>query len=223
MVFKRKVQQSLLKRALTFLWPETGFARGWRYMRHRVERINDTPGNIALGIACGALASFTPLFGLHFIVAALIAKLLRANIVSSLFGTMFGNPVTFPFIAAGSMSIGSALLGRIHSTATDGEGVISAFVEMGSLLWASILRAVGLGEPGTVSWTVARSSFHDFIDQVMLPYGLGGLILGIPTAIVIYYVTRPAIAAYQKRKLERLARRREEQARKRATAPEAAE
>lgn len=211
MVFKRKVQQPLWKKALTFLWPEKGFARGWRYIRHRVERINDTPGNIALGIACGALASFTPLFGLHFIVAALVAKMLRANIVSSLFGTMVGNPVTFPLIAAGSMSIGSYLLDR-SDPETDGEGVISAFVDMANLLWNSILRTVGLGDPETASWAVASARLHDFVDQFMAPYALGGMILGVPSAIIIYYVTRPAVAAYQKRKLERLKRRREERA-----------
>jgi uncharacterized protein (DUF2062 family) len=211
MIFKRRKQQSLLRRAIAFLWPEKGFARGWRYMRHRVERINDTPSNIALGFALGAFASFTPLFGLHFVIAALFAKVARVNIISALFGTAVGNPLTFPFIAAGSMSVGSLLLGR-RSEVADGEGVVAAFVDMGSLLYDGARSAIGIAEPGTVSWSVAASRLGEFSSQFMAPYALGGLICGIPVAVASYYIVRPTIAAYQKRRAEKLARRRMERA-----------
>jgi uncharacterized protein (DUF2062 family) len=209
MIFKRRVPPTLLRRALAFLWPEKGFARGWRYMRHRVERINDTPSNIALGFACGALASFTPLFGLHFIVAALFAKLVRVNIISALFGTAIGNPLSFPFIATGSMSVGTLLMGRSHDH-TDGEGIIAAFVDVGGLLYDGARSAVGIAEPGAVTWSLAVDSLHELFDQVMLPYALGGLICGVPVAIASFYIVRPTIAAYQKRRAEKLERKRAE-------------
>ncbi len=211
MIFKRRKQPSLLRRAAAFLWPEKGFARGWRYMRHRVERINDTPSNIAFGFACGAFASFTPLFGLHFVVAALFAKIARVNIISALFGTAIGNPLSFPLIAAGSMSVGSLLLGRGQDHA-DGEGVVAAFVDMGTLLYDGARSAIGIAEPGTVSWSTAASRLGEFSSQFMVPYALGGLICGIPVAVASYYIVRPAIAAYQKRRAEKLARRRVERA-----------
>ncbi len=225
MIFKRRKQPSLLRRALAFLWPEKGFARGWRYMRHRVERINDTPSNIALGFACGAFASFTPLFGLHFVVAALLAKMLRVNIISALFGTAIGNPLSFPLIAAGSMSVGQLLLGRGREAkegeAVDGEGVVAAFLDMGGLLYDGARSAIGIAEPDTVSWSVAAARLDEFSSQFMAPYALGGLICGIPVAIASFYIVRPAIAAYQKRRTEKLERRRIERA-KEARASEAA-
>ncbi len=211
MIFKRRKQPSFLRRLQAFLWPDKGFARGWRYMRHRVERINDTPTNIAIGCAIGAFVSFTPLFGLHFVAAALIAKLVRVNIISALFGTAVGNPISFPFIAAGSMSVGSLLLGRVQSEDhVDGEGVMAAFKQIWQLLYDGTRSALGLAEPGTVSWTTAARQLNEFGDQVMLPYAIGGFICGAPVAIATFYIVRPTIAAYQKRRAEKLAKKRME-------------
>jgi len=219
MILKRGKQQSLLQRIQTFLWPEKGFSRGWRYMRHRVERINDTPTNIAIGCAIGALVSFTPLFGLHFVVAVLIAKVIRVNIISALFGTAVGNPISFPLIATGSMSAGSLLLGRSPSVYhADGEGVIVAFMDIGRLLYDGTRSAMGIAEPGTVSWSTAAQRLSEFGDQVMLPYAIGGMICGIPVAIATFYIVRPTIAAYQKRRAEKLAKKRIERAGKKSAA-----
>ena len=216
MIFKRGRQPSFLRRMQAFLWPEKGFARGWRYMRHRVERINDTPQSIAIGFAIGAFVSFTPFFGLHFIVAALVARVLKVNMISALFGTAVGNPLSFPLIAAGSMSVGTLVLGRGGGAPddqhADGEGIIAAFVDVGHLLYDGIRSALGIAEPGTVSWSVAAQRLGEFADQVMLPYGIGGLICGIPVAIASFYIVRSAIAAYQKRRMEKLAKRRMERA-----------
>lgn len=219
MILKRGKQQSFLRRAQAFLWPEKGFARGWRYMRHRVERLNDTPTNIAFGFAIGALVSFSPLFGLHFVVAALLAKICRVNIISSLFGTAVGNPISFPLIAAGSMSVGTLLLGRTQPSAhTDGEGVIAAFMDIGRLLYDGARSALGIAEPGTVTWAEAFARLGEFGHHVMLPYGIGGLICGIPVAIASFYIVRPMIAAYQKRRTEKLEKKRLELAARSAAA-----
>ncbi len=222
MVFKRRVQQSLLRRMLDFLWPAKGFARGWRYIRHRIERLNDTPSKIALGFACGAFASFTPFFGLHFVIAALLARVLGGNIVGSIFGTIVGNPISFPLIAGSCMAIGNALLGR-NSTTTDGEGIIQAFVDIGNVLKEGVLSAVGMAEPGAMTWVHARDSMQDFFTVFMLPYGLGGLVLGIPVTIVSFFIVRPAVAAYQKRRTEKLRKKKIERAEKEKAALNAAE
>jgi uncharacterized protein len=42
--------------------------------------------------------SFTPLLGLHFLLAIFFAFLFRGNIIAALIGTFVGNPITFPFI-----------------------------------------------------------------------------------------------------------------------------
>ena len=61
------------------LLPRRGWRRGVEYLSHRVRRLPDTPHRIALGFACGVFGSFTPFFGLHIVLAAVIARLLRSQ------------------------------------------------------------------------------------------------------------------------------------------------
>lgn len=92
------------------LAPRKGWRRGFAYISRRVQRLPDTPHRISLGFACGVMASFTPLFTMHFIVAALLALLVRGNVLASALGTFFGNPLTFPFIAGIALTLGNWLL-----------------------------------------------------------------------------------------------------------------
>jgi uncharacterized protein (DUF2062 family) len=93
------------------VWPKTGWRRASRYIAHRVGRLPGTPYRIAAGLASGAAVSFTPFIGLHFVFAALLALLLRGNVVASAIGTAVGNPWTFPLIWAWIYSLGQWLMG----------------------------------------------------------------------------------------------------------------
>ncbi len=95
----------------SFVWPRTGWRRASRYIAHRVRRLPGTPYRIAAGLASGAAVSFTPFVGLHFVFAALLALLLRGNVVASAIGTAVGNPWTFPFIWAWIYTLGQWLMG----------------------------------------------------------------------------------------------------------------
>ena len=53
---------------------------------------------ISSGFACGAMVSFTPLLGFHFVLAVVFAYMIRGNFIAALIGTVIGNPITFPFI-----------------------------------------------------------------------------------------------------------------------------
>ena len=68
------------------------------YYKFKLARLPASPHAIASGFACGAMVSFTPLLGLHFILAIVFAYIIRGNFVAALLGTIVGNPVTFPFI-----------------------------------------------------------------------------------------------------------------------------
>ncbi len=97
-MFKRRDKVSVFRRIGDFFWPRSGWSRSSRYLFHRLARISGTPYSLAAGFACGAAISFTPFVGLHFILAAILALIMRANVVSSAIGTAVGNPWTFPFI-----------------------------------------------------------------------------------------------------------------------------
>jgi len=71
---------------------------------------DSSPEVVAASFAIGVAISFTPLFGLHWIIALLLAVILRLNKVDVLLGTLAVNPLTFPAVAAVAIPIGRLLL-----------------------------------------------------------------------------------------------------------------
>lgn len=110
-MFGRRNPLPVHHRVWSVVWPKAGWRRASRYMAHRVRRLPGTPYRIAAGVASGAAVSFTPFIGLHFVVAALLALLLRGNVVASAIGTAVGNPWTFPFIWTWIYTLGQWLMG----------------------------------------------------------------------------------------------------------------
>lgn len=110
-MFKRRNPLPLSQRAREIVWPRAGWRRTALYAVHRLGRLPGTPYRIAAGFACGAAVSFTPFMGLHFILAALLALLVRGNVIASAIGTAVGNPWTFPFIWIWTYKLGRWMLG----------------------------------------------------------------------------------------------------------------
>lgn len=199
MVFKRRTKPPLLSRIREAFYPRRGWRRGIEYLGHRVRRLPDTPHKISLGFACGTFVSFTPLFGLHIIVGAGLAWILRGNIVASLIGTLVGNPITTPFIAAFSLALGRRILGH-GVTGRDFGRIAEAFSQAAQGLWQSAISLFGFGHP---QWAKLNLFLYDMI----WPYFVGGLLPGLVAAIAGYYLTRPLIAAYQTRRRARMLER----------------
>lgn len=211
MVFKRRDKPPLLNRLREFFLPRRGWRRGIEYLGHRVRRLPDTPHRIALGCACGVFVSFTPFFGLHFMLAVALARLVRGNVLAGLIGTAAGNPLTFPIIASISLGIGRRIVGY-GATGRDFSRISDAFWQFLIGLWQSLLSLVGFGEPQWQKLTL-------FVRDVMWPYFVGGLLPGLVAAIATYYLARPLIAAYQaRRRVRMLARARKRLARQHAEA-----
>ena len=68
------------------------------YYKLRLARLPASNYAISSGFACGAMVSFSPLLGFHFVLAVVFAYLIRGNFIAALIGTVVGNPLTFPFI-----------------------------------------------------------------------------------------------------------------------------
>ena len=196
MILKRREKPTFWARAREFVAPRKGIFRGIDYLSKRMRRLPDSPHRIALGFACGALASFTPFFGFHFFVAAGLAWVLRANIVSALFGTVVGNPFTFPLISTTSLYIGRWVLGRGDSGSTF-DAVMDAFSEGFKSIWGTMKNWFGYGPS---MW----DGLVQFFDEIFLPYLVGGLVPGFVAALVFYAILLPIVSAYQKRRRSRL-------------------
>jgi len=173
-------------------YPKAGWRRAGTYVWHRLRRLPDSPHKIARGIGIGVYVSFTPFFGLHFILATLLALLLRGNVLAALLGTFFGNPFTFPLIAAGSLSLGHWMFG-IDDALASHESVFHLFRNAVWDFWRNIGT---LFSSERADWSDLSTLFR----EAMLPYFVGGLLPGIAAGAAASVISRPLISAYQHRR-----------------------
>ena len=192
-MFKRRERRSIFRFFYEVIFSLKGISRAIEYVGIRLKRIPDTPHKISLGMSCGIFASFTPLFGLHFLIAGLLSYLLRANVLASLIGTFVGNPITFPIITVFNLKLGEWILGSSEYSSSDGGKIFEGFLDFIFLIYKSFFTEGSIGENN-----VPR--MNEFLNGVFIPYSLGGLILGIFIAVISYFLLRPLVATYQKKR-----------------------
>ena len=199
-MFKRRERRSIFRFFYEVVFSLKGIARAIEYVGIRLKRIPDTPHKISLGMSCGIFASFTPLFGLHFLIAGLLSYVLRANVLASLIGTFIGNPITFPIITVFNLKLGEWIVGSNEYSSGDGGKIFEGFLDFIFLIYKSLFTEGLIGEN-----SVPR--MNEFLYGVFIPYSLGGLILGISIAIISYFLLRPLVSTYQKKRDSLKARR----------------
>jgi len=165
MLFRRRQRASLWERLRVGLWPRRSFVRSFRYMGKRIVRISGSPHAIALGLAIGVYASFTPFFGFHIIIAILIAWGVSANIAAAAIGTAFSNPLTMPFIFAMTYALGRVVLRVFWNVGDEGD-------------------PVSFGEFFTMLEEYDFSSIRLVFFQTLV----GSLILGAAVALMAYFI-----------------------------------
>lgn len=168
-----------------------------RYIRHRLNRLPDSPERIARGIFAGVATAFTPFFGMHFLVAFLIAKVMRGNVFAALMATFFGNPLTYLPIALVSLRTGYWLTGEDQFDESR-QSVLRSFARASDDLWDNFTALFTHHE---AHW----DRLYEFYDQVFYPFMVGSIIPGVVSGLIAYYLAVPVIRAYQKRRASKLA------------------
>lgn len=210
MVFRRREKRSWLQVVAESFWPRGGWGRAAIYVKHRIRRLPDKPHRIARGIFSGVFVSFTPFYGLHFLTAFIVARTIGGNILAALLSTFFGNPITFPFIAAISLKTGYWILG------INANPEVRAQLEQGGEAMSSTLMAKFSGAFADL-WANFRAIFTDdlanwhrlevFYDEVFLPFLVGGIVPGFIVGLIMYHISLPLITAYQNRRQKMLQRK----------------
>lgn len=214
MVFKRRDPLSWWHWLLQMFYPRGGFRRATRYVMHRMSRLPDDPHRVARGVFAGSLVGFLPLPGMQFLFAWVAARAVRGNVLAALLGTFNTNPITTPFIAVASISLGHWLLG-VESDLT-AKAIGHAFARAGEDLWRNFLS---IFSTDVTQWSGLLRFWHD----VYLPYFMGSLIIGTLISMVFYYLTIPIVRAYQKAREAKAEERSEKRGRLRAAMAAAAQ
>lgn len=181
MLFARKKPIGWKEKLRIAIWPRRSWSRSTKYVAKRVLRITASPHAIAAGIAAGVFASFTPYLGFHFLLAFAIAYLIAGNIIAAAAGTFVGNPLTFPFIWAATLSTGNFILtGKFHAGTKIHQLKELARTDFRHMGWADVWQfIVNVWEP------------------ILMPMTVGAIPLGIIVALIFYGVTRWGAMAFQ--------------------------
>ncbi|HZE62463.1 MAG TPA: DUF2062 domain-containing protein [Pyrinomonadaceae bacterium] len=146
----------------------------------RLLALDDPPERTALAFSIGVFIAFSPLLGLHTILATLIALLFRFNKIAVYTGTFINNPfLTLVPIIISSYAIGAFLLGQPLRIPAQG----LALLEEPHLLTGDYYRKL------------FRESWY-----VVWPFTIGSTVLSIVCSLIAYPVTSSLLRARKRLK-----------------------
>jgi len=134
----------------------------------RLLKIRGTPREVALGLALGLFVSMSPTMGFQMAIAVPIAAMFKWNKLASAMAVWVTNPITAPFIYSFTYFIGAKLSG----------------ISMG-------LHAAD---------AASNTTMLVFAEKAPIIFGamaLGGVVLGLPLAVIGYYFAFFAVQKYQ--------------------------
>ncbi len=146
----------------------------------RLLALDDPPERTALAFSIGVFIAFSPLLGLHTILATTIALLFRFNKVAIYAGTFINNPfLTLVPIIIASYAIGAFILNeplRIPSEGID------------------LLR-----NPHLLTADYYRQLFRESW-QIVWPFTIGATVLSVVCSVIAYPVTLWLLRTHRRRK-----------------------
>ncbi len=125
--------------------------------------VKGSPETKAGGFALGIFISMTPLIGLQFILALVLASFFKLNKIAAGIGVFNTNFFTGPFMFAGAYIIGARVMGLTDK------------IDITGMNLSFIMDLVSSGP------------------HILLALTLGGFIIGIPMAFASYYITMYAL------------------------------
>jgi uncharacterized protein (DUF2062 family) len=143
-------------------------SRGFLRIYQRFIKIRGNPREIALGFSLGLFIALSPTMGFQIIIAVFLAALFGWNKITAGMGVWITNPLTAPFIYSGTYVLGAGILG-LENQFIFSEGItFTALVQM-------IKEA----------------------PNIFAALTTGGIIAGVPLALVGYYVIYSLVKKYQ--------------------------
>ena len=144
----------------------------------RFLKIRGRPREIALGFSLGIFVGMTPTMGVQIPLAVFFAAMLKWSKLAAASGVWISNPFTAPFIYSISYIVGAKFIG--------------------------LKGALAL--PDDLSWSILVEMLRN-APKILTALTVGGILLGLPLAILSYYVSFAVVHKYQSDVKEKLARR----------------
>ena len=197
-IFRRRRRRPISQTLRYYLWPRTGWVRSVRYVAYRLRRLRGSPDSIAVGVAWGVAVSFTPFYFLHIGLAVVGSWFMGGSLLAAAIGTLFLNPLTFPFISLLTYSIGSYFLAL--STSFEGMGDVS----LGYIFDSFSASFEGME---VVSLGYIFDKFLEILMPFLLPMAVGGILVGIASWILVFLSVRMLVSRYRELRIEKRRRK----------------
>ena len=141
----------------------------------RFLKMRGNPKEIALGFALGLFVGFTPYMGFHIAIAIFLAAIFKWNKIAAALGVWISNPLTAPIVYSLTYYVGSKMCVYTGNFNQAEELSISGMLKI-------------LHKAPEVLWILT----------------LGGVVIGLPLAVLGYYVSYSAITKYREEIKEKL-------------------
>ncbi|SMC24437.1 hypothetical protein SAMN02746041_01995 [Desulfacinum hydrothermale DSM 13146] len=151
-----------------------------RRFSDRFVRIHGDPHEIALGFSLGIFVGLSPTLGVQMVLAALLAALLGWNKIAAAAGVWITNPFTAPFIYPFTYWVGARLL--------------------------------SLGKSAHQGTALQAKGFLYVLEKMPHVLGamtVGGIVVGLPLAVLGYWLALRAVTGYREKVKTRLSQARQ--------------
>ncbi len=152
----------------------TMFKNNIRRFTQKLKALHGDPHYVALGMGIGVFVAITPTIPFHTILAITLAFVFKASKPAAILGVWVSNPFTVVFLYAACYEAGFLVF------------------EDSSGGFESILMLIDQLE-SNIRFSQKLDHFAVFLQtqlKTFMVMNLGGLILGIPSGVVSYYVTK---------------------------------
>jgi uncharacterized protein (TIGR03546 family) len=139
-----------------------------RRIYERFVKIRGRPREIALGFALGIFIGMTPTMGIQMLIAVFFAAILKWSKISAAFGVLITNPFTSPFIYGLTYIVGAKLLGM----------------------------KAAMTLPDELTWSIVKEMLKN-APAIFGALTVGGIIIGLPLAVLCYYLSYAVVNRYQ--------------------------
>jgi uncharacterized protein (DUF2062 family) len=163
---------------VTLLSTKKTFLRTLKRTYVRFLKLRGNPREIALGFALGVFIGLMPFLGFQIALAVVFAAFFKWNKISAVMATWISNPLTYPFIYSFTYLVGSTFIGTE--------------------------KPFGLPDDSGLSF---MSRMLHKAPEIFISLSVGGVIVGLPAAVISYYLTYLIIHRYQERIKTKAARR----------------
>lgn len=161
--------------------------RSWRTLKlvyYRIIRSNQSPRDIAGGVALGTFVGVLPTASIAMVICLWAAPMLGVNTPAAILATWMANPWTYPMLYIGGERLGAFLLNRTSSLSATG---VMNLVRSISRFWAWTPPRTSGGGP---------ASLRAVILTLQNLY-LGTAVLGLMLASIMYWLTLRLVTRYR--------------------------